>query len=93
MKKTRRKFSASFKAKVALEAIKEQSTLQELSSKHGIHSNQIVKWKKEFIENASVVFETKAQKEDKEDVETEKLYNKIGHMQIQIDFLKQVLGK
>ena len=56
MKKERRKFSASFKAKVALEAIKEVSTLQDLAVKYELHPTQITLWKKEFIENASSVF-------------------------------------
>jgi len=92
MKRSRRTFSASFKSKVVLEALKEQSTLQALSSKHKIHAQQITTWKSEFLENASVVFENKSAK-DKTDSNEEQLYNKIGHMQVQIDFLKKVLGE
>lgn len=92
MKKERRKFSAAFKAKVALEALKERMTLQELASKHEVHPNQISGWKKEFLDKASLVFETKGKK-DNDDQEKETLYNKIGHMQVQIDFLKKVLDK
>lgn len=92
MKKERRKFSAAFKAKVALEALKEQKTLQELASKYAVHPNQISSWKKEFLDKASVVFESKGQK-DNDDEEKEALYSKIGHMQVQIDFLKKVLDK
>jgi transposase-like protein len=92
MKITRRKFSASFKTKVALEAIKERLTSQELASKYEVHSNQITQWKKEFLENASAAFETKT-KEDNDDVEKEKLYGKIGQLQVENDFLKHVLGK
>lgn len=92
MKKERRKFSAAFKAKVALEALKEQMTLQELASKYEVHPNQISGWKKEFLDKASLVFETKGKK-DSDDQEKETLYNKIGHMQVQIDFLKKVLDK
>jgi transposase len=94
MKKERRKFSASFKAKVALEAIKEKETLQQLSSKFEVHPNQITQWKKEFLEGAEQIF-SKNKVEDKINNEQEKedLYNKIGHMQVQIDFLKKVLEK
>jgi transposase-like protein len=92
MKKERRKFSSSFKAKVAIEAIKEVSTLQELASKYEIHANQISLWKKEFLDNANSVFESK--RIEKKDESKEKvLYSKIGELQIEIDFLKKVLGK
>ena len=94
MKKTRRKFSAAFKTKVALEAIKEKETLQELSSKFGIHQNQITEWKREFLDRSEDVFDTNKVK-DKSDDEQEKemLYGKIGRLQTEVDFLKKVLGK
>ena len=56
MGKTRRRFSAEFKAKVAIEAIRERKTQAELSVEFGLHPNQIMAWKKEFIENAGKVF-------------------------------------
>jgi len=92
MKTSRRKFSSKFKTKVVLEALKEQSTLQDLASKYEIQPIQISKWKKEFIENASASFDSK-QKKDTESVEKDKLFSKIGQLQIEIDFLKHVLGK
>jgi transposase len=92
MSKKRRKFSSGFKAKVVLEALKDRQTLQDLASKYELHSSQIVNWKKEFLANASEVFEAKTSKK-KEDEDSEQLYNKIGHMQMQIDFLKKVLDK
>ena len=68
MKKSRRKFSSSFKAKVALESIKNQLTLQEIASKFEIHPTQIYTWKREFIENSSKAFDSKSKTEkvDKE---------------------------
>jgi len=92
MKRTRRKFSSAFKAKVVLEALKEQMTAQELSSKYEVHANQISTWKTEFISNASSIFEGKKQKET-EDVDAEELYKTIGQQKVEIDFLKTVLGK
>ena len=92
MKKERRKFTSAFKAKVAIEAIKEDKTIQELASKHQVHPSQITTWKKEFLDNARMVFESKRHEvidESKDKI----LYSKIGELQIEIDFLKKVLGK
>jgi transposase len=94
MKKERRKFSASFKAKVAVEAIKEISTSQELSSKYQIHPTQIAAWKREFLENAELVFSKEAPPtNDGENAKEKELYAKIGELQVQLDFLKKALGK
>lgn len=92
MKRERRKFSPVFKTKVVLEAIKEGSTMQELASKYSLHPTQITAWKREFVEKADTVFvaQKPAQKEESKEKE---LYSKIGELQIQVDFLKKVLGK
>ena len=58
MKKTRRKFSNEFKAKVAIEALRERYSLSELAQKFEIHPNQIAKWKKYFLDNATAAFES-----------------------------------
>jgi len=92
MKRTRRKFSASFKAKVAIEAVKEQSSLQELAAKFEIHPNQISSWKREFLDNADLAFRQKTEKGDSTS-DTEPLFNKIGQLQVENDFLKKALGK
>ncbi|GJM64915.1 transposase [Persicobacter diffluens] len=90
--KTRRKFSADFKAKVAIDAIKEIQTLPELSQKYEISVQQIKNWKKEFLSGASSVFEkeSKASKlEASHESEKQQLYSKIGQLQVQVDFLKE----
>ena len=94
MRKERRKFSAAFKTKVALEAIKEKETLQQLASKFEVHANQITQWKREFLESAEDIF-SKKKSDEKFNDEKEKdvLYNKTGRLQTEIDFLKKVLGK
>jgi transposase len=92
MKRTRREISASFKAKVFLEALKEQMTKQELSSKFDVHPNQISTWKSEFLSNASGVLESTNSK-TKEDPDTERLYKVIGQQKVEIDFLKTFLGE
>ena len=87
MRKERRKFSAAFKTKVALEAIKEKETLQQLASKFEVHANQITQWKREFLESAKYFF-NKKKSDDKSNDEQEKdaLHNKIGRLQTEIDF-------
>ena len=92
MGKKRRKFSASFKAQVALEAIKGKETMAELSERFELHSQQISNWKQEFLENSAGVFEKGAKKE-KEAVDVEKLYAKIGQLEMERDFLKKVQEK
>lgn len=94
MKKERRKFSAAFKTKVVLEALKERETLQQLASKFELNPNQICIWRKEFLDNAQSLFGDKrsGQLEDTAK-EKETLYGKIGQLQVEVDFLKKVLGK
>jgi transposase len=91
-KKVRRKFTSEFKAKVSIEAIKEQETLAELSRRFEVHSNQILKWKKEFLSNVGAAFERKNEFDDLER-ERDKLYNKIGQLEMEKDFLKKSLNK
>ena len=59
MKKERRRFSAHFKTKVALEVIKKKENIQQLASKFEVHSNQITLWKREFLAGADQVFSNK----------------------------------
>jgi transposase-like protein len=92
MKRTKRKFSASFKAKVALEALKENDTLAELAKKYDVHPNMISKWKQEFVERSSEIFETKAP-EKESDEQLEKLYAKIGQLEMERDWLKKISKK
>jgi transposase len=94
MKKTRRKFGASFKSKVAIEALKERSTLAELAKKYELHPNQISIWKQEFIEKSAMIFETKnSPKDNSTEQDSEKLYSKIGRLEIENDFLKKNLKR
>lgn len=87
-KQSRRKFSADFKAKVALEAIKNQQTLAELAVKFDVNPVMISKWKSEFLENMAAAFEKKEAVE-KEDVDTRELYAQIGQLKVENEFLKK----
>ena len=91
-KQTRRKFSAAFKAKVALDAAKEQQTLAELSKKYEVSSVIISRWKAELLANLSTVFEKSTGEDSSEDkVDIEKLYAQIGQLKVENDFLKKRL--
>ncbi len=87
-KQTRRKFSAAFKAKVALEAVKNQQTLAELAKKFEVNPVMISKWKAEFLENLSATFE-REESAGGQDQDTEKLYAQIGQLKVENDFLKK----
>ena len=89
MKKgTRRKFQSSFKAKVVLEAIKNQQTLAELAKKYDVNPTMISNWKAEFLEKMASVFDGEVQKEDN-DLDAKELYAQIGQLKVENDFLKK----
>ena len=91
-KRTRRKFSADFKAKVVIEALKERNTIEQLAKKHELHPNQITTWKKEFLANAAAAFgETRDGAEKETSEEVEKLYMKVGRLEMENDWLKKKL--
>ena len=87
MKKTH---EAGFKAKVALEALKGEKTLAQLSSQYGVHPNQIGKWKKDLVERLPELFSAKWKKEHRSDAElVEELYKQIGQLKVELDWLKK----
>lgn len=94
----RKTYSAEFKAKVALEALREELTLAELSKKYSVHPNQISTWKRLAIENMTSAFTRGAsQPQQPSNAEIEKLHSKIGQLVVERDFLAdaslQLLGK
>ncbi len=92
-KQTRRKFSSDFKAKVALEAVKNQLTLAELSKKFEVSPVIISKWKREFLERASLVFQKEETLRKEEGPSLEQLYAQIGELKVENDFLKKSCKK
>ena len=93
MKKQRRKFSKEFKLKVILEALKERESIQQLGKKYDLHPQQITNWKKEYLSKSLEIMDSKTpkQKQDETDIEADKLYKKIGQLQMEVDFLKKNL--
>lgn len=92
MEKKRQSFSKEFKAKVALEALREVSTIQEIAVKHCVHPNQISKWKAQAIAGLADIFERPNKKSDEvrqqEEKETEYLKT-IGEQKVELDYLKK----
>lgn len=93
-KRIKRKFSADFKAKVVIEAIKERETIESISRKYELHPNQVCAWKKEFLSNMTAAFVTQSEfTEDRKQQEAaiEKLYAQIGQLKVENDWLKKKL--
>jgi transposase len=93
----RKNHSPAFKAKVALEAIREEMTMAELSKKYGVHPTQIGTWKRAAIENMAAAFSRRGHDPDRvDDARIEKLHSKIGQLVVERDFLAnasvQLLG-
>ncbi len=95
MSKTKRKrYSAEFKAKVALEAIKGEQTIQELGSRYGLHPNLITNWKRQAVENLAETFSTKAERtRTNDDPQIKELHAKIGQLTVERDFLANAFGR
>ena len=92
--KTRRRFSAEFKAKVALEAIKGHQTVAELATKHELHPTQITAWKREAIVKLAKVFDDKGTEiQANRDAEVTKLHAKIGQLVVERDFLAKAFDR
>jgi len=90
----RKRYSADFKAKVALEALKGEMTLSQLAAKHGVHQTMIAAWRKQAIEGLSGAFSGKAEAtEGAREGEIDKLHAKIGQLVVERDFLAKAFGR
>jgi transposase len=94
MKQSRRKHSPSFKAKIALEALKGEATIAELANRFEVHPSQIHKWKNSLAEGAVGIFGGEQNHKKKDDASLiAKLYQHIGQLKVERDFLESSLGR
>ena len=90
----RRRFTAEFKAKVALEAIRGEQTIHDLASRYELHPNMITNWKRQAIENLAETFSGKAERaRTADDAQIKELHAKIGQLTVERDFLAKAFGR
>ena len=90
MSKNRRRFSAEFKFKVALEAAKGTKTINELASEYEVHPNQISQWKKELLEGGASLFaRPSGQQQRQQEAQQAELYEQIGRLKMELEWLKK----
>ena len=91
---TRRRFRAEFKARVALDALRGDKTIQEIASKHRVHPNQVSTWKRQAVEGLGAVFSNGAAGGDRDhEAEVRDLHAKIGELTVERDFLAKGLKR
>lgn len=94
MKENRRKHSPSFKSRVALEAIKGEETVAQLASRFDVHPSQVHKWKKELADGAAGIFgDSHNHKKPDSQQLVAQLYQQIGQLKVERDFLENALGR
>jgi len=94
VKTQRNRYSADFKARLALEVIKGNRTLNEVASEAQVHPNLLMQWKRQLLESLPTVFADKRVKDNKEqEALTDQLYQQIGQLKVELDFLKKKSGR
>ncbi len=88
----RKKYSKEFKARVALEALKGEKSIAQISSEYEVHSNMVTKWKKQLKENMATIFIRKNEQEPDAERQVDNLYREIGRIQVENAWLKKKLG-
>ena len=90
MRKERRNLDSNFKARIAIEALREHKTINQLAADHELHPNQISVWKKQLLEGSTEIFRQGKTPEQKPDSKlTDELYKQIGQLKVELDWLKK----
>ena len=90
MRKERRNLDSNFKARIAIEALREHKTINQLAADHEVHPNQISVWKKQLLEGSTEIFRQGKTPEQKQDSKlTDELYKQIGQLKVELDWLKK----
>jgi transposase len=93
MARHRTKYSAQFKAKVALEAVREQETVAEIARKYKVHANMVHKWRQQLLENLTRAFDAESGSTGQPSEREAELLRKIGELTVERDFLSNGLGR
>ena len=89
MSRHRKLHEASTKARVALEAVKERETVAQISKRFGVHPTQVNQWKRKLLDEAAGLFERENGRAPREAFETTELYEQIGRLKMELDWLKK----
>ena len=93
MKRQRKQYSADLKAKIAIEAVKGQRTIQEIASHYSIHPSQVTQWKKQLLESAGDIFSSgRDHATEADELMKAELYQQVGKLQVELDWLKKKSG-
>jgi len=92
MSKKRTQYSAEFRAKVALAALRNEQTMSELAAHYGVHPTMINQWKKALVEGASQLFGKGHKRHQQAEAEVDELYRQIGRLKVKRDFLSKKLS-
>lgn len=93
IKMAKKKFTAEFKSKVAIEAVKGNKTVSELASEFEVHPSQIQSWKKQLLDGSRDLFSGKKEKSDESVIqERDRLYTQVGRLAVELDWLKKKTG-
>ena len=92
MSKKRKRYSSAFKAKVALEAISNESTVAEIAKKYEVHPTMVSGWKRALLDGAADIFDKGQRSKQQSEVQVEELYRHIGQLKVERDFLSKKLN-